>query len=92
VDYSPAMREKVHQAKTFLRDHLYRHPTVLRMNSRSRVIIENLFRQYCEEPRLLPKTFFQRIKKDGLQRTVSDYISGMTDRYAELDYKDLFGF
>jgi dGTPase len=92
VDYSADMKRKVQETKDFLRDHLYRHPAVLRMNTRSKIIIESLFTAYCEDPRLLPKSFFQRIDSDGLQRTAADYVSGMTDRYAEQDYKDLFGF
>ena len=91
VDFSEAMRQKVNEAKAFLSEHLYQHPRVLRANSRCYRIIESLFEHYSRHPRQLPISYQQRIESDGLSRTVADYISGMTDRYAEEDRRQLFG-
>ena len=33
----------------------------------------------------------KRIRKDGLHRAVCDYLAGMTDRYAIMEYQRLFG-
>ncbi len=92
VDYSEAMKVKIREAKDFLMDNLYRHRLVLRTNSRCRRIITKLFEHYSDNPKQLPRSFYNRIEKDGLQRSVADYVSGMTDRFAEEDHKQVFGF
>jgi dGTPase len=39
---------------------------------------------------LLPEEFRLKVITDGLARVVTDYISGMTDRYAFRQYNKLF--
>ncbi len=92
VGYSAPVEEKVKETKAFLFEHLYRHPLVLRTRSRSARIIKHLFEHYTSELRQLPQSFQDRIESDGQIRTVADYIAGMTDRFAEEDYRQLFGF
>ncbi len=48
-------------------------------------------RGYLNNPGLLPPNFRKNIS-DGasVKRTISDYIAGMTDRYALEEYKRLF--
>lgn len=92
VDFSPAMKEELQATKAFLFSRLYRHPLVLRNNTRCEMIVSGLFEHYCANPGQLRGSFRQRIESEGLERTVADYISGMTDRYAEADYRQLFGF
>ncbi|MGC9326987.1 MAG: HD domain-containing protein, partial [Candidatus Hinthialibacter sp.] len=88
--YSQSMRAKVLEAREFLFERLYRHPQVLRANSRCRMVLTGLFDYYCENINLMPASFQERIDAAGLERTVADYISGMTDRFALEDYRQLF--
>lgn len=90
VNYSESMRAKVHEAREFLFERLYRHPKVLRANSRCRLTLTGLFEYYGENVNQLPPSYRDRIDCCGLRRTVADYISGMTDRYAREDYRQLF--
>ncbi len=92
VGFSPAMQDHVQSARRFLFDHLYRHPQVLRSNSRCGLIIQRLFENYTNHPDQMPESFQARIGDYRLERCTCDYISGMTDRYAEEDYRQLFGF
>ncbi|MDH5508150.1 MAG: hypothetical protein OEZ02_13085 [Anaerolineae bacterium] len=39
---------------------------------------------------MLPTQFQSLIEKRGLQRTICDYIAGMTDRYAIEEHEKLF--
>jgi dGTPase len=39
---------------------------------------------------MLPYDFQSLVKERGLQRTVCDYLAGMTDRYAIQEYEKLF--
>ncbi len=92
VDYSPSMKAKVEEAKAFLFEHLYRHPRVMRTMTRCEQWVRDLFQHYIQNPKHLPNSYQSRIEQEGLPRTVCDYVSGMTDRYAEKDHQDLFGY
>ncbi len=71
----------------FLKENLYKHPRVIEMFRRGGKIIEYLFKEYTNYPEMMPKHIQIRIKEQGLHRTVSDYIAGMTDRYAIKKFK-----
>ena len=45
-------------------------------------IITDLFNDYRAEPLILPDHVQQWIPGRGLERTICDYIAGMTDRFA----------
>jgi dGTPase len=92
VDYSDAMSGKLHEAKDFLFAQLYRHPKVVRASSHCHTVLSRLLEYYHQNADQLPLSFQKRIETDGLSRTVTDYISGMTDRFAQEDYQRLFGF
>ena len=49
-----------------------------------------MFTLYVEIPEQLPLKYQARIERDGLRRVVTDYISGMTDRYLIDDYTRAF--
>jgi len=97
VGFSPEVRKEEQELKRFLNEHLYRHYRVLRMNAKSRGIVTRLFEAFLEDPRLLPTEYqevAQRMERgqgaSGKARAVADYIAGMTDRYAILEYQRLF--
>ncbi|MBI1389182.1 MAG: deoxyguanosinetriphosphate triphosphohydrolase [bacterium] len=92
VGFSAAMQDKVRSARSFLFEHLYRHPQVMRINSRCTRIVTHLFEHYVQNPKQMPPSFRERVDSWGVERAAADYISGMTDRYAEEDYRQLFGF
>ena len=54
---------------------------------RSTKLITELFEAFIEHPELLPPNFYQKAQGEHLWRTVSDYVAGMTDRYALIEYK-----
>ena len=68
--------------KGYLRDHLYRHRRIERTMAKARETLEALYGRYLEEPTLLPEEFQARAARAGLERTIADYVAGMTDRYA----------
>jgi dGTPase len=49
-----------------------------------------LFARYRENPRLLPDETRTRAGDEPLERTIADYIAGMTDRYAIQEYQRLY--
>ncbi len=49
-----------------------------------------MFAGYLARPELLPPRFQTRTAAEGLPRSVADYLAGMTDRYAQQEYRRLF--
>jgi len=90
IGFSATIEDQLQYAGKFLYENMYRHYKVLRMATKARIIIESLFKAYMDEPRQLPKTSRTRLEEDGIKQVVTDYIAGMTDRYAMLEYKKLF--
>jgi dGTPase len=90
VDYSNERKQQNRDLKAFLYENMYRHFRVVRMQERAEHFISQLFQSYIKEPRQLPPEYYQRIEHNGLHRVVADYIAGMTDRSALLEYRRLF--
>ena len=49
-----------------------------------------LYERYCREPERLPEDLGGVLEREGVERAVCDYISGMTDGYAMEKYGELF--
>jgi dGTPase len=90
VSFSSSMHAQRKPLREFLMERLYRHYRVIRMSNKAKLFIQELFKYYVEKPEALPTQMQRKIAKDGVHRTVCDYIAGMTDRYALDEYKKLF--
>ena len=88
--YSPEMKEKNQELKSFLRDHLYDHYRVIRMEEKAKRVIQSLFHAYSSRPEQLPREYTQRNKAETKERMICDYIAGMTDRFALDEHQKLF--
>ncbi len=78
------------QLELFLRERMYRHPTVLKMMNKSKYFVERLFQHFKEFPTELPREFQERFARDGVERSIADYIAGMTDRFLQEEYVRIF--
>ena len=90
VTFSEKTHRRNRQLKDFLYNRLYRHYRVVRMAVKAEGLIAQLFKAYRKEPTVLPGHVQVRMKEIGLERTICDYIAGMTDRYAIEESKKLF--
>jgi dGTPase len=90
VSFAPDIADRKRELKEFLLKEMYGNYRVIRMEEKARRIIGDLFRAYCDRPAQLPPHIFSRVKSEGIQRVVCDYIAGMTDRYAMEEYRKLF--
>jgi dGTPase len=90
VGYSEDRHRQNRQLKDFLFNNLYRHYRVVRMAVKAEKIVTDLFDYYVAEPTTLPKHVQQSIGERGLERTICDYIAGMTDRFAIEEHQKLF--
>jgi dGTPase len=90
IGYSEEMQRRNRELKDFLYKNLYRHNRVVRMQVKAERLISDLFNGYRSEPLMLPRHAHSFIDKRGLERTICDYIAGMTDRYAIEEHQKLF--
>ena len=88
--FSSQLAKRRQQLRWFLNQKLYRHYKVVRMSNKARRFVQELFKCYLSNPEQLPPTSLGRVKEDGVHRVVCDYIAGMTDRYAQNEYRRLF--
>ena len=90
VLHSHSLTRKKEELRRFLHKNLYQHYRVVRMTDKGQRFIRSLFETYLKKPGQLPPAVRERGEKDGLHRAICDYIAGMTDRYAQDEYKRLF--
>ena len=89
VAFSSEVRHEADALKKFLYENLYRHYKVMRMTNKARRIVRELFSAFIQEPRLLPPDYWHDDQMVQA-RAISDYIAGMTDRYAIREHHRLF--
>lgn len=90
VSYTPEFGPKVRQLKQFLLERMYRHYRLMRMQSKAERFITELFQAYTKEPKMLPANTQKLLADSSLHRVVTDYIAGMTDRFALDEWQKLF--
>ncbi|MFU8837800.1 MAG: deoxyguanosinetriphosphate triphosphohydrolase [Thiohalomonadaceae bacterium] len=97
ICFSEQMKGEHQALKHFLHEHLYRHYRVHRMSVKAQHMVNELFGAMFEDLRLMPGEHQQRARQmeavaaeSGRARAVADYIAGMTDRFAILEYRKLF--
>jgi dGTPase len=88
---APSMREAKEVLEAWLFKHLYRHHLVNRTFHRARRRLRELFGFYIEHPDTLPPDHAARAEHEGLHVAVSDYLAGMTDRFADEEHRRLLG-
>jgi len=91
IQYSADRRAENLELRKYLYQNLYYNPDVSNPNARAVRTLEKLFHYYVAHPRQIGEQARKRIRKDGLHRSVCDYIAGMTDRYVMLEYVRRFG-
>jgi dGTPase len=90
VEYSADFGQNIRQLKDFLYQHMYRHYRLMRMQTKAEHFISEIFEAYIKEPRMLPEQTQAKLDDASLYQVVTDYIAGMTDRYALDEWEKLF--
>ena len=100
VQFSPDMREQSQVLKTFLLQKLYRHPQVMQMTGNAKRVVAELFAIFVAAPQEMQPGFAARAfaihgsvggPASQVERIVTDYIAGMTDRFATREHERLTG-
>ena len=85
VCFSNSYKKIDKEIRYFLKENMYKNKNVLKRNNEGKKIVTKLFREISKRP----KKFIIKNKKKVNFRDISDYISGMTDRYAINLYKKI---
>ncbi|MEM0946684.1 MAG: deoxyguanosinetriphosphate triphosphohydrolase [Pseudomonadota bacterium] len=86
IRFSDAVWPDLEAIRKFLFERMYRAPTVVKMRSEVTEVVEALFPFFIAHPDRLPRQWRKDVEaakdESALARIVSDYIAGMTDRFA----------
>jgi len=91
--FSAALAAETSALKTFLRRRMYRHPKVAALRDPSEAVVAQLFKVLHADPEAMPPGWRETCPaaEPARARHVSDFIAGMTDRYALGLYERLVG-
>ena len=92
--FSDAVFADLREIRSFLFNQMYRAPAVMAKRAEVTTIIRELFPLFLNDPSQLPANWHEELQgadKTAIARRVCDYISGMTDRYALLEYERILG-
>ena len=93
VRFSEDMSAKDHALKDFLWKHMYRHENVVKTTDHAKGVVRDLFQYLMKKPETMPpewRDFGDMGDENTRARVVSDYIAGMTDRFALHLHEQLF--
>jgi dGTPase len=91
IRYNDELTEANRALRKFLYQNVYYHPRVSEVNRRACEMLRRIFEAYLVDPDRLGDGATKRIEKEGLYRTVCDYVAGMTDRYLMEEYARIAG-
>ena len=87
---SPHIAEALQQLRSFLFERVYRNPVAKGEETKAKDMLRRLYEYYITHPDTIPADFQPQLSFDGMERTVCDYIAGMTDNYAVDKFTELF--
>lgn len=83
VQFSAQVWKDLQVIRAFLFENMYRAESVKIMRERTAKVVTELFAAFMADPSLLPEGWLRgKVDETHQARAISDYIAGMTDRYA----------
>ena len=87
---SPDVDKALRDLRSFMFERVYRNPVAKSEERKAKDMLQRLFEYYYTPPKALPEDFQPQMSFEGLERTVCDYIAGMTDNYAIDKFNEIF--
>lgn len=87
--FSMGLEFKKRELEAFLHQNFYNHPLVRKHTALWQERLKEVFAAYRREPARLPENHLRRVQAEGEspERVICDYVAGMTDRFAELQWE-----
>ena len=90
VMLSPEVDNALKTLRSFMFERVYRNPVAKSQEAKAQDMLQRMFDYYVANPEALPEDFHPQMSFEGLERTVCDYIAGMTDNYAVDKFTEIF--
>ena len=90
IEPTGILAEEKSQLESFLLDRVYHHPKLIQTRDMAQKHLQRMFEYFSGRVEMLPPRFRNRIEQVGLERSIGDYLAGMTDRYLENCYREQF--
>ena len=90
ITLSAQVEKALQELREFMFERVYRNPVAKGEEAKARDMLKRLYEYYYNNPDALPEDFQPQMSLEGMERTVCDYIAGMTDNYAVDKYTQLF--
>ena len=90
LSMSPVVQGAMDGLREFMFQRVYRNPWRDPEEVRCDYVLRHLFEYYCAHPGEMPEEFVMIGYQDGIERSVCDFLSCMTDRYATRKFTALF--
>lgn len=90
IRYSEAVQKAHDTLKAFMFQNVYLADSTNAEKHKACHVVEYLYGHYCQNPEEMPELYLNIMERDGRERAVCDYISGMTDDFAVDKFKELF--
>ena len=90
IQMEPHVQAAADELRNFLFSHVYTNSAAKAEVGKAKGILAALYELFVGHPEKMPNFYFERCESNGVERTVCDFISGMTDRYAIELYKELY--
>lgn len=87
---SPNKEKLFDNLRLFLFENVYLGSAAKSEEAKSEQIIRLMFSHFFEKPDDMGATSMMRLLEFGLPQTITDYIAGMTDRYAVKVFEDIY--
>lgn len=89
---SPEIQEAMMDLRAIMFRNVYQTPLAKKEDDKAVEMIRELYRYYFSNPQAMSKEYIDLIEKRGekLSTVVCDYLSGMTDQFSMMKFKELF--
>lgn len=90
IRMSPDFQESSKLLRDYMFENVYVGSVAKKEESKAELMIEKLVLYFMEKPDKLPFDTQTAIETDGIERTVLDYVAGMSDRYAVKKFQEIY--
>ena len=90
INFSPEVEAAYAILKDFMYSTVYVDKEAKREEKKVDKLISELYTRLSDEPALMPNFYMQIAYNEGVDRAVTDYISGMSDEFATRLFEELF--
>ena len=90
VKMEDEISEATMELRSFLFENVYHNKVVKAEEDKVIEMLRILFEYFVKSPHKMPELYRNNCEKDGVERSVCDFISSMTDRYALKTFRELY--